>query len=162
MRLLKFAVDRPRPALQLRVPDVSAGGLAFVSGHAALSAAGCTMLVLALIDADRTASASRRASLVAAAAVIVVAVGWSRVYLGVHWPSDVLGGWLLGLLTVTAVAAAGPTTTDAPSAHSNQRRPAPGQARPRRHPPDAPTDEQHRRTTRETTHPPTRPSSHLT
>lgn len=108
VRLLKFAVDRPRPALELRVPDVSAGGLAFVSGHAALSAAGCTLLVLALIDADRSTPTPRRASLVVVTAVIVVAVGWSRVYLGVHWPSDVLGGWLVGLLTVTSVAGAGP------------------------------------------------------
>ena len=47
----------------------------------------------------------RRAS-AAAVALVIVAVGLSRVFLGVHWPSDVLGGWLLGagwVATATAL-----------------------------------------------------------
>jgi undecaprenyl-diphosphatase len=52
-------------------------------------------------------------SLTGAAVVSVAGVGWTRVYLGVHWPSDVLGGWLFGWCCV-AVAVLGHRRLSAP------------------------------------------------
>lgn len=90
--LLKLAYSRPRPAL---VPHGSiVYSNSFPSGHSALSAAGYLMLAVILAGMLR-----RRASVAmtyVTAVLIVAAVGVSRVYLGVHWPSDVAAGWALG------------------------------------------------------------------
>ena len=63
------------------------------SGHATMAVAVIGSLVV-LLWAGRSASA--RAAMVAAAALWVVAVGLTRIYLGVHWFSDVVAGWLVG------------------------------------------------------------------
>jgi undecaprenyl-diphosphatase len=66
----------------------------FPSGHAMLSAA--VYLTLAAILASLDARRGFKTFVFSIASLLVVTVGISRIYLGVHWPSDVLGGWTLG------------------------------------------------------------------
>ncbi|MEQ1510236.1 MAG: phosphatase PAP2 family protein [Sphingopyxis sp.] len=84
---LKTAFARQRPDI---VPHLDAvHSLSFPSGHAT-SAAVVYLLFAALVPTQR------RALWLCGAAMMTLATGWSRVALGVHWPSDVIGGWLLG------------------------------------------------------------------
>lgn len=93
---LKAAVGRERPSWP--DPVDSAQFAAFPSGHAMTATAVCGLLVW-LLYRSRAGAAARRAAL-AVAAVSVAGVGWTRVWLGVHWPTDVLAGWLFGALAV--------------------------------------------------------------
>ncbi len=96
--ILKPVVGRLRPsaALQYGPPDT---GWAFPSGHTTQSAAFYgTLAVLALASA-----LPQRRLLAAGAAAMVVVIGFSRLYLGVHWLTDVLGGLALGLCWVAIV-----------------------------------------------------------
>ncbi|MEU3840086.1 phosphatase PAP2 family protein [Streptomyces sp. NPDC028635] len=99
---LKAAVDRPRPVWP--DPVDSAHYAAFPSGHALTATVVCGLLVW-LVHAYGAGPALRRTAL-GAALVSVIGVGVTRVWLGVHWPSDVLGGWLLGAALVAAAVAA--------------------------------------------------------
>ncbi|SMD03150.1 undecaprenyl-diphosphatase [Fulvimarina manganoxydans] len=91
-QLLKWGFSRPRPDL---VPHGSYVYTAsFPSGHAMMSAV--TYLTLAILTARVEEKRRVRAYLIAVAALLTILVGISRVYLGVHWPSDVLAGWTLG------------------------------------------------------------------
>ena len=90
--VLKQVYDRPRPAL---VPHGSyVYSASFPSGHSTLAAA--TFLTLATVIASLEPHRSTKALTYVVAIALTVMVGFSRVYLGVHWPSDVLGGWSLG------------------------------------------------------------------
>ncbi|MZD08728.1 phosphatase PAP2 family protein, partial [Streptomyces sp. SID5785] len=93
---LKAAVDRPRPVWP--DPVDSARYAAYPSGHA-MTATVVLGLLLWLLRRYGAAPATYRAAL-AAGVVSVLGVGVTRLWLGVHWPTDVLGGWLLGALTV--------------------------------------------------------------
>jgi undecaprenyl-diphosphatase len=90
--LLKFAFARPRP--ELVTPVVRVFTSSFPSGHAALSA--ITYLTLAAILARTHPAVRIRVYFISLAAVVTGLVGLSRVYLGVHYPSDVLAGWCIG------------------------------------------------------------------
>jgi membrane-associated phospholipid phosphatase len=73
----------------------AAGGSSFPSGHttvATLFALGCAWAL-----ASRVRPGWGRRLVFAAAGCYAVVVGWSRIWLGVHWPTDVLAGWLFGL-----------------------------------------------------------------
>jgi undecaprenyl-diphosphatase len=96
--ILKDAFDRPRPDLAPVVPLPGSPG--FPSGHAATGLA--TAGALAVLAAERLPSQRTRAWLWAATAALGIAVGLSRVALGVHFASDVLAGWLLGLAWLSA------------------------------------------------------------
>ncbi|MDM0035769.1 phosphatase PAP2 family protein [Variovorax sp. J22P271] len=90
--LLKPAFGRMRPDAALA--DFTASGLSFPSGHASMSAA--VFLTLGVISASTRTRLSERLYILAVAAAAAVLVGLSRIALGVHWASDVLGGWALG------------------------------------------------------------------
>jgi undecaprenyl-diphosphatase len=96
--VVKLAVGRPRP-----VADALANalGYAFPSGHATAATAG--WLSVAIVLSRSTRRWPRKVALVTAAILIAAMVGLSRVYLGVHEPTDVLGGWALGSLWVAAI-----------------------------------------------------------
>lgn len=88
----KLLFARPRPALVDRLVEVQ--GLSFPSGHATNSA--IIYLTLALLISQVVPGRRSRAYILAVAVLLVGIVGASRVYLGVHWPSDVLAGWSIG------------------------------------------------------------------
>jgi undecaprenyl-diphosphatase len=95
---LLFRRARPTPFFGLATPDT----YSFPSGHA-LSAL-CFYGITASILAARTRSRRLRALVWTSSAILILAVGFSRVYLGVHYPSDVLAGYAAALVWVTAVS----------------------------------------------------------
>ena len=93
---VKLLISRPRPAGNDLVAQAS--GFSFPSAHSATSMA--LYATLTLIVAQRC-QGSARAAVALAGASVVLAVGLSRVYLGAHYPSDVIAGWLTGAVLVT-------------------------------------------------------------
>jgi undecaprenyl-diphosphatase len=87
---LKLVLARPRPELWPRLVDV--GSAAFPSGHALATAT--FFPLLAWLVGRRKPRLAAPALAVALGLVLFVSLG--RLYLGVHWPSDVLGGWAIG------------------------------------------------------------------
>jgi len=93
MMALKRFFDRPRPTVV--PPLVTETTPSFPSGHAMMSAV--VYLTLGTLIAQLCARSWERVYVMGVAGVLVVLVGLTRVYLGVHYPSDVLGGWSVGL-----------------------------------------------------------------
>ena len=87
----KALVGRPRPVVAVVVDR--APGKSCPSGHALTSVVAAGRLVLLLWPA---CSARQRVLLLGTATVLVTAIGFSRLALGVHFLTDVLGGWLMG------------------------------------------------------------------
>ena len=98
---VKVAVDRPRPSLV--APIATAHGKSFPSGHAMSSVVVYGSLLLVFFPV--MTRAWRRRCLVGAV-VLVLAIGFTRLALGVHYISDVLGGYVLGLAWLAASTAA--------------------------------------------------------
>jgi membrane-associated phospholipid phosphatase len=90
--LVKAIVARPRPTLVAHWVPVAHPS--FPSGHAAGSAA--VYLTLAALASQAVRVHAARRALLVMAVLLVGLIGVSRVYLGVHWPSDVLAGWSFG------------------------------------------------------------------
>jgi membrane-associated phospholipid phosphatase len=98
--LLKLLVGRHRP--DLLDPVARASGYSFPSGHALNNALAASVFLLVLLPVFPR----RRAVLWAAAIVIPLITGLCRIGLGVHWTSDVVAGWLLGVAVTAATATA--------------------------------------------------------
>lgn len=100
--LIKLAVGRPRPELVSHLTD--AAGASFPSGHSFNSAV--VYMGIALAVASFSPRRPVRWSLIAGAGMVTALIAVSRVWLGVHYPSDALAGWLGGMawaLTASAL-----------------------------------------------------------
>ncbi|WP_328883388.1 phosphatase PAP2 family protein [Streptomyces sp. NBC_00299] len=93
---LKALVDRPRPVWP--DPVDSAHYAAYPSGHAMTATVVCGLLLWLVHRYGADRALWRTAA--AVAAISVAGVGLTRIWLGVHWATDVVGGWLLGALVV--------------------------------------------------------------
>jgi membrane-associated phospholipid phosphatase len=100
---LKELMRRARPVFD--VPVATAPGYSFPSGHALNSMVVAAVAVVLWWPVTR-GRPWRRAALLGAAALLVLATGFDRVGLGVHYPSDVVGGWLIALAVVLVTTAA--------------------------------------------------------
>lgn len=103
--LFKPIVDRMRPPADLAI--VHYWGGSFPSGHATQSIAFYGMLAI-LLSTGR--SGRTRVLLCVGASLIVLVVGASRIYLGAHWMTDVLGGWALGVVLLSILMTINPLT----------------------------------------------------
>jgi undecaprenyl-diphosphatase len=126
--LLKLLVHRPRPLLE--DARIVQGGFSFPSGHSSLSATFYGTVAYLLIRS--TKRDGLRVLIGSGAALLVLLIGVSRIYLGVHYPSDVLAGWAAGALWVVLVMVAEQVWS--PSSHFPftlfSHQPDPGSVRP--------------------------------
>ena len=95
--VVKLVVHRQRPPLPYAV--VAADGYSFPSGHA-MGITTAALLSAWALDHWIIRSTRTRIATWTTAVIIIAVVGFSRIYLGVHYPSDVIAGWLLGLIWV--------------------------------------------------------------
>ncbi len=91
--LIKYTTDRARPPWAYRLVDQDGPG--YPSAHAMVNTT--AWLAIALLLARQASSRKVRAAILAVGMLGPVAIGTSRIYLGVHWATDVLGGWALGI-----------------------------------------------------------------
>jgi undecaprenyl-diphosphatase len=113
--VIKPAVARPRPfagVSDVRVLGARPETYSFPSGHAATACAGAAMLGRMWPDIRRLSW------------VLALLIGFSRIYLGVHYPIDVLGGAAIGLLSSLVVSAWGPVPAIVPIAPDSSGRKA--------------------------------------
>ena len=99
--VLKVVVSRPRP--EYAISEVAYTGMSFPSGHALFALLfGGLLIVLA---EELIHPLAIRRGMQVTVALLVLAIGISRVYLGVHWPSDVIGGYLFAAISLVIVLA---------------------------------------------------------
>ena len=100
VEVVKAVVARERP--EILEPVIEEHGFSFPSGHATLSMTAYGILAVLLWRSRLPLGA--RIACIALVAIMVVAIGVSRVWLGVHFPVDVLAGWLVGGVIVLLYA----------------------------------------------------------
>lgn len=94
MNLLKLYFSRDRPLIPDRLVDITTHS--FPSGHAMMSAILATTVTALMLRS--TATWLRNPVVLALPAIASVLIGLSRIYLGAHWTTDVLAGWIFGLV----------------------------------------------------------------
>ncbi len=124
--LVKLIVGRHRPPEVLWLAHATSSS--FPSGHATQSLATYAALLLVAVVSWPRLRGAGRALVAVLVAVLVVGIGCSRVYLGVHWATDVLGGWLLAVGWLAIVA----WIRDALTATARSAQPHQGPRGPRR------------------------------
>lgn len=103
---IKLLIIRPRPEL---APLVVLEDYSYPSGHSFMSFVFYASLAIFIWQTHRTKLV--RVPFAILAAMIIIGIGISRIYLGVHYPSDVLGGWLAGLTWLSLTMAVLPRNT---------------------------------------------------
>jgi len=94
--IAKFLIHRHRPILW--ESPISELDFSFPSGHAMLS----MTLIIALVTLVK--QSHWRSLLLFCGVMLAIAIGWTRLYLGVHYPSDILGGWALAIAWAVGVS----------------------------------------------------------
>lgn len=138
MVALKHLVGRQRPPAEAGLLDIDT--FSMPSGHAMTATIVYGLIAVAGYHGSSWVRAHRLVLLVAP--VLAMAIGWSRVYLGVHWMTDVVAGWLLGVVFVASATylmlrtdrpgrpgslAGSPTAAGTPrSSRTNRRQGPPG------------------------------------
>jgi undecaprenyl-diphosphatase len=89
--VLKALFSRERPDVLRLIDETS---YSFPSGHAMVNASLYTMLALMILKFIK--SVPRKAGLMAVCSAVTVAIGFTRLYLGVHYAGDIIGGWIIG------------------------------------------------------------------
>ncbi|HKD74724.1 MAG TPA: phosphatase PAP2 family protein, partial [Ktedonobacterales bacterium] len=110
LELVKAIVNRPRPCTAPHVPCffqplVNETGPSFPSGHVVGAVTFYGMVAYLLLRSPQL-HALVKAGIALLTAIIVVAIAYSRIYLGVHFPTDVIGSFLLGIAWLLSVAIA--------------------------------------------------------
>ncbi|PVY28529.1 undecaprenyl-diphosphatase [Williamsia muralis] len=133
---LKHLIGRERPPAEARLLDIDT--FSMPSGHAMMATIVYGLIAVAGYHSSSWVRAHRL--VLVAAPVLAVAIGWSRVYLGVHWMTDVVTGWLLGVVFVASATyvvfrtdrlgrrgslAGSPTVAGTPQSSRTDRRPGP-------------------------------------
>ncbi len=99
--LIKNLVERARP-ITVFVTSHGLHDFSFPSGHA--TGATAVYGILAYLISQRLPHRAARMVIIVAA-ILILLIGFSRVYLGAHYPTDVIGGWLIGLTLISALTA---------------------------------------------------------
>jgi undecaprenyl-diphosphatase len=133
---LKHLIGRERPPAEARLLDIDT--FSMPSGHAMMATIIYGLIAVAGYHSSSWVRAHRVVLLVTP--VLAVAIGWSRVYLGVHWMTDVVAGWLLGVVFVASASylafrtdrpgrrgslAGSPTAAETPQSSRTSRRQGP-------------------------------------
>ncbi len=92
-QILKYLIRRPRPS-HLRL--ITESGFSYPSGHAMASTAFYGAMVLLLLNSSINKKVKYLLS--TTLIILIILIGISRIYLGVHYPSDIIGGWLISYL----------------------------------------------------------------
>ena len=98
-QIMKYIFQRPRPDLTLRL--IEQGGYSFPSGHSMNCLVSYGILIYLLL---RYCENRRLAKLLSfGLGLLTILIGFSRVYVGVHYPTDIIGGWSLGIAVLVAM-----------------------------------------------------------
>ena len=98
-QIMKYIFQRPRPNLALRL--IEQGGYSFPSGHSMNCLVSYGILIYLLL---RYCENRRLAKLLSfGLGLLTILIGFSRVYVGVHYPTDIIGGWSLGIAVLVAM-----------------------------------------------------------
>lgn len=115
---VKLLVERPRPGALDRLGPVD-NSYSFPSGHTLNSTVFLGLAVILLVPLIN--GRGRRAFATAGAALLALGIGWSRVYLGYHWTTDVVASWLLAAALLVCARAAARLATDRASGGPSRR-----------------------------------------
>ena len=98
-QIMKYIFQRPRPDLALRL--IEQGGYSFPSGHSMNCLASFGILIYLLLKYCENRRLAKILSV--GLGLLTILIGFSRVYVGVHYPTDIIGGWSLGIAVLVAM-----------------------------------------------------------